>query len=96
MLSPAYDLNPVPVDLKARILSTNISLDDATCDLGLALSVAEYFGLKPTNATEIVKQVAGVTRGWSAAAERVGARAAEIKRMASAFEHDDLAKALAL
>lgn len=96
VLSPAYDLNPVPVDLKARILSTNISLDDATCDLGLALSVAEYFGLKPTTATEIVKQVAGVTRGWSAAAERVGARAAEIKRMASAFEHDDLAKALAL
>lgn len=96
VLSPAYDLNPVPVDLKARILSTNISLDDATCDLGLALSVAEYFGLKPAHASEIVRHVAGVTQGWSAAAERAGARAAEIKRMASAFEHDDLAKALAL
>jgi len=27
-LSPAYDLNPVPVDLKARVLTTNIDLDE--------------------------------------------------------------------
>jgi len=96
VLSPAYDLNPVPTELKARILSTNISLDDATCDIGLALSVAEYFGLKSANATEIVRQVAAVTQGWRAVAERAGARAFEIKRMISAFEHGDLTKALAL
>ncbi|MGY4258102.1 serine/threonine protein kinase HipA of HipAB toxin-antitoxin module [Bradyrhizobium sp. USDA 4516] len=30
-LSPAYDLNPVPTDLKARVLSTNIDLDEGTC-----------------------------------------------------------------
>ncbi|ASR50282.1 type II toxin-antitoxin system HipA family toxin [Blastomonas fulva] len=96
VLSPAYDLNPVPTDLKARVLSTNISLDEATCDLGLALSVAEYFGLKAAQAKEIVSQVALVVRNWARVAEQNGARPPEIKRMASAFEHDDLAKALAL
>lgn len=96
VLSPAYDLNPVPVDLKARVLSTNISLDEATCDLGLALSVAEYFGLKQAQAEAIVREVAGAVRMWAEVAERNGARQAEIRRMASAFVHDDLAKALAL
>lgn len=96
VLSPAYDLNPVPVDVKARVLSTNISLDEATCDLGLALSVAEYFGLKSANAVAIVTEVASAVRNWAAAAEQRGARPAEIKRMASAFEHEDLAKALVL
>ena len=28
VLSPAYDLNPVPVDIKPRVLSTAIDLDD--------------------------------------------------------------------
>ncbi|AOF98786.1 hypothetical protein BSY18_4043 (plasmid) [Blastomonas sp. RAC04] len=65
VLSPAYDLNPVPTDLKARVLSTNISLDEATCDLGLALSVAEYFELKAAQAKEIVGQVALVVRNWA-------------------------------
>lgn len=34
-LSPAYDLNPVPTDLKARVLTTNIDLDEGTCSLDL-------------------------------------------------------------
>jgi serine/threonine-protein kinase HipA len=57
--------------------------------------VAEYFSLKPAQAAEIVSQIAQVVRNWAAVAEQNGARPAEIKRMASAFEHDDLAKALA-
>jgi serine/threonine-protein kinase HipA len=32
-LSPAYDLNPTPTDMKARILSTNINLDEGTCSI---------------------------------------------------------------
>jgi serine/threonine-protein kinase HipA len=96
VLSPAYDLNPVPVDLKARVLSTNISLDEATCDLGLALSVAEYFGLKKADATAIVAEVGTIVQNWRSVAAANGARPSEIKRMASAFEHDDLARALAL
>jgi len=40
--------------------------------------------------------VATVTATWREAAKSVGARTAEINRMASAFEHDDLKRALAL
>jgi serine/threonine-protein kinase HipA len=82
--------------VKARVLSTNISLDEATCDLDLALSVAEYFSLKPAQAKEVVAQVAAAVRDWREVAEAKGARATEIRRMASAFEHSDLEKALAL
>src|SRR5580692_5798358 len=45
VLSPAYDLNPVPVDIKPRVLSTAIDLDDQTASLDVALSVADYFEL---------------------------------------------------
>ena len=44
-LAPAYDLNPVLVDIKARVLATYIDLDDGTASLNLALEVAEYFEL---------------------------------------------------
>jgi serine/threonine-protein kinase HipA len=44
----------------------------------------------------IIKEVATVTATWRDTAKAVGARAAEINRMASAFEHDDLKRALAL
>ncbi len=32
-LAPAYDLNPVLVDIKARVLATYIDLDDGTASL---------------------------------------------------------------
>ncbi len=95
-LSPAYDLNPTPVDVKARILTTTIDLDDGTCDLALVLSVAELFSLSDAEARDIVREVAQVTRGWREVAAAAGARPAEIGRMESAFEHDDLVRALAL
>ena len=95
-LSPAYDLNPVPSDLKARILSTNIDLDEGTCSLDLLEATADFFALTLSQARTIIKQVATVTATWRAVAKTVGARSAEITRMASAFEHDDLRQALAL
>jgi len=95
-LSPAYDLNPTPVDLKARVLTTNIDLDEGTCSLNLLESAAEYFSLSLADARAIIREVANATSGWREIARKTGARSAEIDRMASAFEHDDLAKALAL
>lgn len=95
-LSPAYDLNPVPSDLKARVLSTTIDLEESTCSLDLLESSAEYFALPLTKARTIIKEVASATATWREVAQKVGARAAEINRMASAFEHDDLRRALAL
>src|SRR5208337_4624793 len=63
-LSPAYDLNPTPADVRQRILTTNISLDDGTCDLDLALSVAGFFGLAVIPAKAIIKEVASATATW--------------------------------
>jgi serine/threonine-protein kinase HipA len=40
--------------------------------------------------------VATATATWRDTAKAVGARSAEITRMASAFEHDDLKQALTL
>jgi serine/threonine-protein kinase HipA len=95
-LSPAYDLNPVPTDLKARVLTTNIDLDEGTCSIDLLESAAEYFGLGLVRARRIINDVAKVTATWRQTAAKVGARAGEIARMASAFEHDDLKRALVL
>lgn len=95
-LSPAYDLNPVPTDLKARVLTTNIDLNEGTCSIDLLEEAAEYFGLGLAAARSIIKEVATVTATWRQIAREVGAKSAEITRMASAFEHDDLKRALAL
>jgi serine/threonine-protein kinase HipA len=95
-LSPAYDLNPVPTDIKARILTTNIDLDEGTCSLDLLESSSEYFGLTLAQARTIIKEVATATATWRDTAKAVSTRSAEISRMASAFDHDDLKRALAL
>ena len=96
ILSPAYDLNPTPVDVKARILTTNIDLDEGTCSVELLQETAGYFGLGDRQSCTIIREVAEVTRTWQAVAAGVGARRAEITRMASAFEHEDLQAALKL
>jgi len=96
VLSPAYDLNPTPVDVKARVLATNIDLDEATCSVDLLESAADFFGLQIALARKIIRDVAEVTKTWRTVARDVGSREGEIRRMESAFEHDDLEKALKL
>ena len=95
-LSPAYDLNPLPTDLKARVLTTNIDLDEGTCSLDLLEAASGFFALTLAQGRSVIREVASVTATWRDAAKAVGVRAAEINRMASAFEHDDLRRALAL
>ena len=95
-LSPIYDINPTPTDLKARVLTTNIDLDEGTCSIDLLEEAAGYFGLGLKPARAILKEVASATAAWREVAGEAGARASEITRMASAFEHDDLERARAL
>jgi serine/threonine-protein kinase HipA len=95
-LSPAYDLHPVPTDLKPRVLTTNIDLDEGTCSLDLLEAAAGFFALTLAQARTMIKEVAAVTAAWRDVARGVGARSAEINRMASAFEHDDLKRALVI
>jgi len=95
-LAPAYDVNPVPADIKPRVLTTAIDLDDGTASLDLALQVAEYFDLTAADAQAIAREVGQVVADWRKAAAGVGLAPAEIDRMASAFAHQDLKAALAL
>jgi serine/threonine-protein kinase HipA len=93
-LSPAYDLNPVPTDVKPRILSTAINEDDNTASLALALDVAGYFELDGARPREITGQVGKAVSKWRDESARHGLSKGEIDRMASAFEHDDLRLAI--
>ena len=95
-LSPAYDLNPVPTDIKPRVLSTTIDLDNGTASLKLALQVASYFELGDGEAHKIAGQVGQAVAAWRKQAAKLGLSLAQIDRMASAFEHEDLRAALAL
>jgi serine/threonine-protein kinase HipA len=95
-LSPAYDLNPVPTDVRPRELATTINLDDPTASLSLALGVAADFGLKATPAAHIARFVADAVGQWRDVAAEHGVSGSEINRMASAFEHQDLTAALRL
>jgi len=89
VMSPAYDLNPTPTDLKARILSTNISLDEGTCSIDLALSQADFFGLSLVSARKIVAEVGHAVATWREVSKALGVNRGEIERMESAFEHGD-------
>ena len=93
-LSPAYDLNPVPVDIKPRILTTAINEDDGTASLDLAMTVADYFELDKDKAKAIAAQVGKAVSTWRDEAARHSIGKGEIDRMASAFEHRDLKQAL--
>ncbi|MCJ7630320.1 MAG: HipA domain-containing protein, partial [Longimicrobiales bacterium] len=95
-LSPAYDINPVPAQIKPRFLSTAIgeNPEDTSASLALALEVAEYFDMEGEEARAVAREVAEVTRHWSDRARAMGIQGSEIVLMTSAFEHDDLTLAL--
>jgi serine/threonine-protein kinase HipA len=93
-LSPAYDVNPTPVEVKARMLSTSIDFDDPTASIELAFSVIDNFRIKKPRALEILKEVALAVSEWRSVVVQLGLSKKEIDRMASAFEHKDLKKAL--
>lgn len=93
MISPAYDLNPTPTDLKARILTTNISIDEGTCSIELARDQATLFGLSSKRASEIIADVGKAVAEWRIVAQTLGQSKVQIDRMASAFEHNDLEEA---
>jgi serine/threonine-protein kinase HipA len=93
-LAPAYDLNPVPTDVKPRVLATAIDLEDGTASLERAMQVAGYFELEASTASAIAAEVGQAVATWRDEAAGLGLERSEIDRVASAFEHDDLQAAL--
>lgn len=95
-LSPVYDVNPTPIEVSPRVLSTAINLEDTTASLDLALSVIADFNIKHEQAQTIIQEVGQAVAQWREVASKLGLEKAEQDRMASAFEHADLAYALAI
>lgn len=93
-LAPAYDLNPVPADIKPRVLSTSITLDSPAASLELACEVAEEFGLKQRDARSIAAEAGAAVSRWRHVAKQHGIAEKAIGRMKSAFEHEDLERAM--
>ena len=84
-LSPAYDLNPVPVSEKARELTTWISEDGPDADLDLALDAAPYFALDAARAHAIIDDVTVALDGWKDIARGLRMRASDIAAYATAI-----------
>jgi len=84
-LSPVYDLNPVPLEEKARELTTWISEEGPDADLDQALRAARYFALKDDQAETIIREVSAALSGWQNTARQLGMSAADIAVYATAI-----------
>ena len=81
-LSPAYDIN---LNEYGNGLHLNISTDDNSLDIDLALSVAEYFRLDEEKATQIIEQVTKGVSSWKQVATKYKLSRSEQEQMAAAF-----------
>lgn len=83
-LSPLYDVNPIPY---GDTLSLNVSMDDNSISLELAMSVAKYFGIGEKEAFEIKEYIVKtVCQNWKLLAERFGLTRNACEYMRPAFD----------
>jgi serine/threonine-protein kinase HipA len=92
-LAPAYDLNPMPTDVRPRVHALAIDDTDPTASMDTVWQVAPRFGLGTKAARQIAHEVAAVVRAWRSVGKKYGLGPKELDRMQSAFEHRDLAQA---
>ena len=85
-LSPAYDINPTPVEIRPRILTTAIDFENTKADIEIAKSVAKEFRLSKEQAQDIIKEVSKAVQNWQKVALSYGLSKQECNRMASAFK----------
>lgn len=83
-LSPAYDLNP---SYFGGGLSLNITEDDNSLDMSLAIEVAPFFGVSAQEAERIISEVRKVVSNWRKIATRFGIAREEQEMMAPAFRY---------
>ncbi len=81
-LSPAYDINP---DEFGTGLKLNISEDDNSLSMELALSVASFFGISATQGKAIVTTVLKQVAQWPQLASELGISRSEQELMSPAF-----------
>jgi len=83
ILSPAFDLNPIE---DGTGLSLNISLDDNSLDLDVALEVIDFFRLNEARAIKIIEDVKTSVSRWRSLANKYQLSKAEQEIMAKVFE----------
>ncbi len=81
-LSPIYDVNPNP---DGTGLTLNISQDDNSLDLELALSIAPILRIAGKDAEQILTEVLNAVSKWHELARRKGISRKEIEMMETAF-----------
>lgn len=82
-LSPAYDINPVE---NGTGLKLNISDEDNSLDLNLAMEVSEFFRLSEKRATEIIDEVLNAVANWREVAIKYKISRVEQELKAIAFK----------
>jgi serine/threonine-protein kinase HipA len=95
-LSPAYDLNPVPIIDRARINKTPISEEGEEPSIEAALRHAPRFDLSPEAAKAILKGVVDTLAGWRKTGQRIGIKAATLDAYNTAFANPLMDEAQAL
>ena len=87
ILSPAYDINPIETGVG---LSLNISDEDNSLDLDLALDVCEFFRLTTDRANEIIGEVKKAVNNWNKIAEKYGISRNEQELKSQAFKKAEM------
>ena len=82
IFSPAFDINP---NESGTGLSLNISENDNSLDLNLAIEVAEYFRLKEKRAIEIIDNTKKAVSNWRTFVKKIGIPKEEQELMSTAF-----------
>ena len=87
-LSPAYDLNPVPLAEKTRELTTWISEQGPEADLDLAREATPFFALKKKQAEAMIDETSAALKDWRSTARRLGMSSKDIAVYATAILGD--------
>ncbi len=82
ILSPAYDINPIPLSTGLNI---NISEESNALDIDLAREVAEKFRVNAKQREIIINNVLEAVSNWSGEARKIGIPTNEIRQMENAF-----------
>lgn len=83
VLSPAYDINPIETGTGLKL---NISDEDNSLDLNLAMEVSEFFRLTEKRAAEIIEEVLNAVGNWKVVATKYGISRVEQELKALAFK----------
>ena len=81
-LSPAYDINPVETGTGLKL---NISENDNSLNLELAMDVIPYFRIKKEKALEIKAEICKAVLHWRDLAKKIGIPNQEVERKSGAF-----------